>query len=250
MASKSLNHSLNLVILLKVLFVPQQDTQYFVHCARYRKGKKGKQVDKKASGETDEFFRHGLLGLDYCLDTKPWTWIKYSSRGLNLLFYCFFLPSFTGTVSPPCPTYSTLDSAVCVSGATLKREPGSFGDRGNMQSVRDNTEEQWKPNPKRTPHTEPTSCKQDSASRKDVRPNSHNVLQPQDYFYLYLFFSNSPRYALSATVVMLPFWSCCICSYKSQETILFLMSLAMTPWVVLLNNCCHVCVIEFNNLWE
>lgn len=69
-----------------------------------------------------------------------------------------------------------------------------------MQSVGDNTEEQWKPNPKRTPHTEPTSCKQDSVSRKDVCPNSHNVLQPQDYFYL--FFFNSLRYALSATVVM------------------------------------------------
>ncbi len=95
-----------------------------------------------------------------------------------------------------------------------------------MHSTPDNTEEQWKPNPYRTPHTQPTSCKQDSASRKDVRPDSHNVLQPQDYFYM--FFSNTPWYALSATIVMFPFSPLHIHSYKSQEAISFLMSLTMT----------------------
>ena len=72
-----------------------------------------------------------------------------------------------------------------------------------------------KPNPNRTPSTEPTSCKQDSASRKDVCPNSHNVLQPREYFYL--FSCNTPRYALSATVLMFPFSSLCIRCYKTPE---------------------------------
>lgn len=111
--------------------------------------------------------------------------IKYSSQDLSLLFHCFFFIFHYWDCKALCPTYNTLDSAARVSGATLKREPRSFGDSGYMHSIRDNTEKQWKPNPSRTPDTEPTSCKQDSESRKDVRPNSHNVLQPQDYFYLF-----------------------------------------------------------------
>lgn len=193
------------------LFVSQQETLFR---SRYETKK---EWERKTSGQRS-------LRRDTWV-FAPWSlWygplFGHQAANMNKIFIPGFKPIILlgffaflyWDCKPLCPTYSTLDSVVCVSGATMKREPGSFGDKRNMQSVGDNTEEQWKPNPKRTPRAVSTSCKQDSASRKDVRPNSHNVLQPQDYFYL--FFSNSPRYALSATAVMLPFWSCCICSYK------------------------------------
>lgn len=84
--------------------------------------------------------------------------------------------------SSPCPTSNASDRSVRVSGAALKRERGSSGGSGDKHGGRDNTNEQWKPNPSRAARSEPFCCKQDGAARKNVRPISGNVLHPERLF--------------------------------------------------------------------
>lgn len=90
-----------------------------------------------------------LAGLGCCLDTKPCAYNKIFISGFEpIILLGFFSTVLYWECEAPCPTYSTLDGAVWVSGAALKRELRSFGDSGgDMHSVRDNKEEQWKTKP-------------------------------------------------------------------------------------------------------
>lgn len=109
-------------------------------------------------------------GLDWFLDLET---LKYSSSSSDLLFCCFFHPlSWDGEA--PCPTSRTLDSAACVSGATLKREPRSFGDeeRGHMFGTPDNGGEEEQNS--KAQQDAPQSAEAQTSGR-DVHPNSQNV---------------------------------------------------------------------------
>lgn len=90
-----------------------------------------------------------------------------------ILLFFFFSPIYWDCEAL-CPTYSTLGSAVFVSGAmhekgteVLWRPGGGWGGGGGVCTAYEITDRNnGIPAPNRTLHTEPTSCKQDSASGK------------------------------------------------------------------------------------
>lgn len=164
---------------------------------------------------------------------------------------CFFSTFLYWDCEALCPTYSTFDSAVCVSGATLKREPRFFGDkrRGGACGAYKITQRN---NGNQTPAVLPILSL--PPANKTVHQGKMFVQILIMYYSLETIFicspSNTLRCALSATVVIFPFSSLCVRSYKSQETISFWCLVLRPPELLLLDNCCHVCVIELSNSSE
>lgn len=154
---------------------------------------------------------NGLSGLDCCFWTLSHIHtIKYSSQGLSLLLYCFFHLPLWGLQGSVSHLQYFRQWPMCLWGQAEKGTAVLGRQWGTCTAYEITQRNNGNQTPTGLPTLSPTSCIQDSASRKDVHPNSANVLQPQDYFYL--FFFNSPRYALSATGVMFHVFFISVCT--------------------------------------
>lgn len=163
---------------------------------------------------------------------SPVNTIKYSSSSSNLLFCCFFQP-LSWECEAPCPTYSSLDSTACLSGATLKRELRSFGDeeRGHMFGIRDNRGE-------RMEYQTPAGCC--ALSRPpDTRERCSSKFTKSIRAYFYLLLKTQRCMQCRILLVSSP------CTHlRITKDNFILTSLARNTWIASLNKRRLVCVIE------